>query len=621
MFKRSFAFRIFLLNFGLLILPVIFYFFLVFRLEFDSKIERALFELQDIGEAKASVLGEVIDADFNALNFLDLYLNLKNEKVPVEQIQGVLERVLQGGGFTAVSYYERVGDTYIAKASTDKQIINQDFSYRGYVQYAAQNGRSVHLAYGGPPHHWPLLFAVKSIYNDNHEVIGMFVAVNMVKDLFAALADVHEFSPFARFSILTESDITFVSSDPDFTRVELKPITKERVAEIEKDKQFSDFPLKQNYINFEPVSESVNTYKWTSDGDKRIGVWIPVPSSDFSVLLDESESAIAHKFYSGFWKIAFYFFIIIIVVGILNILLIRRLSMPLKKLVYVMHQIGKGDYKFRYQKEPFGFEINRVGETLNQMTEKLVHFVDSAREERLKREMLSNELRIGREIQKSILPQEMPLCEGIEIAAHSIPAQEVAGDFFDIYMKENEKMVVTVGDTSGKGISACLYSFCLRSMLRSYGMRYDDLTMTMHLANSLFCLDTAQTSTFVTAMTVAYTPSKGILEYSCGGHIPGIIVREDGSIFEFSTPGVALGAAPESLFQMQQTTLSQGDLVVIYTDGLTQIFKKEHFLQFLIDYRKLSAEEIVTKIFEELKSFEAKILDDITLVMLKTKSL
>ncbi len=625
---NSFALRIFIINFCLLILPLIVYLLLLFRYEYENKEEALLLDIKDLTEAKASLFENILQTDQKNLKYLAIAIaNLKDD-MDFKLITNLLFDVQEGAGYAAVSFYEKVGDEFIAKASTDSSILQKNFSFRSYVQDAVKNGVSHEIAYGGFPHEWPLLFSAFRF-----EDRGVIVIVSLLQDLLNSLADLNNYLPSAHLSILTEDNQVFFSSNENF----FSPLFIDEESTYEnifKQSLSNDNNSNLNKLDLQPYPNFPNGYSINLDKEAFLAVKIKINGFDNYILIDESKSKIYNMFWRDFGKISFLLFLVILFIAFVNIWFIKWLSKPLNQLTFVINQVGKGDLKCSYQKCVNGFEINEVGDKLNNMIVKLAEFINNSKEEKIRRQLLTKELQIGREIQKNILPQEMPRYEGCEMEKFSSYAQEVGGDFFDVYLKDkttiypNGKLMITIGDTSGKGISGCLYSFCLRSMLRGYSMRYDDLKVILSLANSLFCLDTYKTSTFVTGLIMDYDSNTKILQLCSAGHPPLILLTASGEIKEFTTKGLALGVIPDTQFETQNLLLKPGDTILVYTNGVTQqinekgqFYNKINLQKVLLENKDKSLKELVALMEEDFKSFTkgAKNMDDITILMMRCR--
>jgi sigma-B regulation protein RsbU (phosphoserine phosphatase) len=362
----------------------------------------------------------------------------------------------------------------------------------------------------------------------------------------------------------------------------------------------------------------------------RIGLKMPVPNSDFSLVVDVSEKAIFEVSSDNvLLGLSSLLLMILVLGGVGTVLVTRRIARPLKALNHEMEKIGEGDLNAHYIKDPMGFEINVLGHNFNCMIASLKQHIEEAKNERVRSETLAQELKIGHEIQKTIFPKRVPELPGLDIGAGFLSAKEVAGDFYDLFVKkENGQLMMAIADAAGKGISACLYALEVRSMLRSFESSYNDLSKTVDSTNDLFCLDTGDTGVFVTAWVGVYDPDSRKLNYSSCGHPPAILRRRDGRLEELGTHGMALGVEPFHEVQARTIQLVTGDIVILYTDGITEahnpeneLFGKQRLMDIIDKNANRSAQELVHKIFEEVASFaqEAAQHDDLTLLIARVR--
>jgi len=191
---------------------------------------------------------------------------------------------------------------------------------------------------------------------------------------------------------------------------------------------------------------------------------------------------------------------LLILVGLIGggsaIVFVRRLAKPFDALCHTMERVSEGAIHVRYQPDKMGFELNMLGEQFNQTLDELLKRTEEVEKERIKRERLAQELKIGHEIQRSMLPASLPSFSGLDVAPGYIAAQEVSGDFYDLFQIDPHRLLFVVADSAGKGISACLYSLGFRSALRAFARSSRDLTEIVQKANELLMLDTADSGFF-----------------------------------------------------------------------------------------------------------------------------
>ena len=257
--------------------------------------------------------------------------------------------------------------------------------------------------------------------------------------------------------------------------------------------------LKQHSIH--RVKEE-GIFRFELDSGGYLGIERAIAETNFSLLISMPEKVHFVDMPHFLTKVFGLFGLIVVIGGGGTLLLTFRLATPLKRLCGVMQEVGKGDLSSRFQRDMMGFEINVLGTIFNDMVDSLIRHMEDVEQERVEKETLAKEFMIGQEVQNSILPKELPAFPGLDIAARFVSAKEVGGDFYDFLVKKTDQtsqLMISIADTSGKGISACLYSLSVRSMLRSYGEIYDDLKEILLETNNLFCQDTGDSGVFVTA--------------------------------------------------------------------------------------------------------------------------
>ena len=190
------------------------------------------------------------------------------------------------------------------------------------------------------------------------------------------------------------------------------------------------------------------------------------------------------------------------------------------------------------------------------------------------KEKIAYELRVAREIQMGILPANVAtVAEGAGVEAHAIlePAQAVGGDLYEVLRTPEGKLVMVIGDVSGKGIPAALFMAVTMTLVRA--MAADSRPseeIVRRVSDSLASQNPR--SMFVTLSCAIYDPRSGQLTYSSAGHPAPVLVRAGNSHFLAMNPGMAAGLLPGLIAPSQSVDLQSGDLVIFYTDGVTEAF-------------------------------------------------
>ena len=184
--------------------------------------------------------------------------------------------------------------------------------------------------------------------------------------------------------------------------------------------------------------------------------------------------------------------------------------------------------------------------------------------------VLQNELDVARRMQQSILPTQFPRGPGFGVYGKMEAARNVGGDFFDILYLNNGRIGLAIADVSDRGVPAALFMMSSRTLLKSAAMDNTDPGEVLRQVSGLLFEDN-DAGMFVTILYGVYDPSNRELTYANGGHNSPLVVHSDGtSTLLPLTDGIALGIAPDMRFRQNTVTLSSGDTVVLYTDGVTE---------------------------------------------------
>jgi sigma-B regulation protein RsbU (phosphoserine phosphatase) len=283
---------------------------------------------------------------------------------------------------------------------------------------------------------------------------------------------------------------------------------------------------------------------------------------------------------------------------------------------------------FDFVTKPIDFEDLEV--TIAKTLDELVKIRDGlkARSELL---AIRRELEVARQIQQSILPRDFgPKGPdgAVSIAASMQAAQEVGGDFYDFFMIDRERLGVVVGDVAGKGVPAAIYMSLSRTLLRATAQMGLGAGDCLHHANRTLCSE-GDAGLFVTTVYVIVNTRTGEIEYSTGGHFSPYIIRADGRVE--NTPaagGMVLGIDADVAYDSKTETLRSGDLMVLYSDGVTEATNSAE--EFYGDDRLAEALAAVTgasetvalqSIADSVRAFSAGYhqSDDITLVAVRQR--
>ena len=241
---------------------------------------------------------------------------------------------------------------------------------------------------------------------------------------------------------------------------------------------------------------------------------------------------------------------------------------------------------------------------------------------------LQQELQIAAEVQRSILPQQMPEDPRLQMHCHITPAREVGGDFYDYFMLDDEHLGVVVADVSGKGIPAALFMAITRTLLKSTAAFVTAPSPCIRRLNDLLAAENEQMMFVTVFYGVLHLPS-GQLRYVNAGHNPPYLLSASNQVQTLArTGGVAVAVSEEFPYQEAVLQLHPGDRLFLFTDGVTEAFNAEQ--QEYGDKRLVSTlqsaaahcqqpEELNRVVLQSVRDFEdgAPQADDITCVSLR----
>lgn len=237
---------------------------------------------------------------------------------------------------------------------------------------------------------------------------------------------------------------------------------------------------------------------------------------------------------------------------------------------------------------------------------------------------MRDELRLASDIQASLLPKTPPEVPGYDIAGASIPAQSVGGDYFDYIELRDERLGLCVADVSGKGLPASLLMANVQATLRAQAPWTDSVNVCLERANQLLC-KSMRRGKFVTLFYGILDSTQHHFRYANAGHDPPLL-HSAGTIKRLDVAGLALGIRPASTYMGDTLSFASGDVLLIYSDGVTDAmnpmreqFEGDRLEALLLEHADQPAQTIVERVLEAVQDHmsDAPPFDDITLLVVK----
>lgn len=305
--------------------------------------------------------------------------------------------------------------------------------------------------------------------------------------------------------------------------------------------------------------------------------------------------------------------------------LARLIVKPINVLAKGARIVGEGnlDYKVPVISED---ELGALARQFNRMTEGLKS-AQQAKEEQL---VLDEQIRQATEIQEGMNPMELLDTDFFQVKGFTRAAKGVGGDYFDFQILPDGRLALLISDVSGKSISASLVMVLIKTVFSTYlelfrTVRPDTILSTVNKVMA----SQAHIDKFATMIFLIFDPEKKSIEFTNGGQGPLFLYRAAGGVCTLSKlPGLPVGIDDDNEYSIARIQAQPGDMVVLYTDGITEAYNKtkEQFdisglRKRIIDYADRGVEEMVGQIIEDIDEFSigTEQHDDMTLVILKIK--
>lgn len=308
---------------------------------------------------------------------------------------------------------------------------------------------------------------------------------------------------------------------------------------------------------------------------------------------------------------------------IVSFLFFKLVNRPLKKLTKQMKLILTGKSYKRISTNRID-EIGIIAQFFNEITENLEVISKKLKEE----SRMSSELNIAAEIQQQLLPKQSPQVPGLEVVTKTRPAVEIGGDSFD-YIPAKDATYFYIGDVTGHGAPAALVMMMVNTLLHTYTEMYKS-TYDIVVNTNRQLKPRIKSSMFMTMVMLRWDHKTQKMTYVGSGHEHILVYRaKTGEVESIESGGIALGMTPDNskIVKEQKIPLEIGDVIVLYTDGITeaqnnegQMFKVEGLIELFKKYvSEYGPEGITHHIALDFSEFvgDTEQADDITLMALK----
>jgi sigma-B regulation protein RsbU (phosphoserine phosphatase) len=378
---------------------------------------------------------------------------------------------------------------------------------------------------------------------------------------------------------------------------------------------------------------------WNLDGpreDRRAAVSITYSVRELWTRLSAAQSVSLSGLpvWQGFLIIialvAVLFLIIQGVALVMGLALARSITSAIHELFTGTERVQQGDFSHRIEVKS-NDQLGELARSFNQMTGSIEGLLQTAAEKK----RLDEELRIARQIQMSLLPRGPLDMPGLGVTALCVPAREVGGDYYDFFHLPDDRLGVLIADVSGKGTSAALYMAELKGLVLALSQTQQSPRDMLIEVNRIIS-DNLDSRSFITMTYGVIDRQAGVLTYCRAGHTP-LIYRPSGpGATQVQTPsglvvGLRIPGAAEKfsdLLEEHRIDLSVGDVIALYTDGVTEamnddgdLFGDSRLGRIIDEHGHLDVAELRERILREVEAFvgAADQHDDMTMILIKVE--
>ncbi len=407
---------------------------------------------------------------------------------------------------------------------------------------------------------------------------------------------------------------------------------------------------------FDPAFPSYTAFSavdWETGKSQTCGIVVVTRPSMLYAALFATLGDKAKLFWYVLLVIAILFGLIELVALTIGTRLSRSMTRSVAELYSATEHINRGDLTHRIQVRRRD-QMAALEQSFNSMTESLARLVAEQKE----KQRLESELAIGREVQESLFPHEFPELSSLEVYGVCRPARSVSGDYYDFIPLGADRLVLALGDISGKGISAALLMATVHAFVRAYSLepemvltpaalgagefsrrdprmyyRGDGITQSQLTPGMLMTTLNYQlfrstpAAKYATMFLGCYDGSARELTYCNAGHLPPIMLREDGGVSRLETSGTVVGLFDGATYGESTIAMQPGDILVAFTDGVSEPenrsveFGEERLIELVQEHRDEPLSRIGDAITGAVADWigDAEQPDDVTVVLARAR--
>jgi len=477
---------------------------------------------------------------------------------------------------------------------------------------------------------------------------------NLVGRIAVGLGEIALYTPVIKIEENRSGHTSTKKSDTGFVITEKQPDGEKR-QDAEFHAAFTVGSVPEPAAGFDPeitFPAPLAVIDWPSGEHAKIGPALKVTTRP-TVLYSHLFAALG-KFVTGVTyilaSVAIFFAIIELIALIIGTRMTRTVTAAVAQLHDATRHVDRGDFSHRIPVRSTD-QLSDLARSFNSMTTSIEKLIQEQKE----KQRLENELAIAQEVQAQLFPREGQVkdLESLEVHGFCRPARTVSGDYYDFLAASSQKMILAVGDISGKGISAALLMATIHSAVRAYsleslpqmrepvgvgavsgsgmmatwpeGIEVSPGALLGLLNHQLY--DSTPAEKYATLFLGIYDGRNRRLTYSNGGHLPPILISEDGSIRRLEAGGTVVGLFDSMTYEEGSVEMHPGEIFLAYSDGVTEPenefgeFGEQRLIDLVRQNRDLSLpliSQVVTQAVDDWIGDNEQ-PDDVTLVLARAR--
>lgn len=375
-------------------------------------------------------------------------------------------------------------------------------------------------------------------------------------------------------------------------------------------------------VSFNPAQQTeISQQKWQGESFD-----FKMPSMTMQLFLQSSLTTLEQKIKELETQLVQLGMIVLLFAMLLSYMFARQLSRPIARLKEAAGAVASGNFEEAVTIDSSD-ELGELGLSFECMRESLI----AQREELIRTENIKKDLELAAKIQKSLLPRDLPIVDGIEIACELVPSNLVGGDYYGFLTDNNHfNFGCVIADVAGHGTASAILMAMARSVIQAEAERAENPAQLLRRVNQILYRDLEEAETFISMFCIRYDKENRVVKFANAGHNLPILYRHSNDNFEaLDADGMLIGILEDSYYELNEVTVQDKDFLVLYTDGLVEPHnsQKEQFAlsglqQILKENKDSKAEILVRRVYEAVENFagDKAFTDDRTCVLIRWRT-